>query len=302
MPIVFSPDSLQQFKQDWDFLAKAHVAHASNPDLSAMRAFRSGTQVDLKEFIRTPAQAEGKRPVLITASLGIIERIDPVRTYAPREWFMVIELEPTAAMYLPFDEIHVPIRVMYTGDVGAQTVLIPASDDRVPLGEFDHAFGDLAKLAKGLETLRIDQLLDYVRRLRDDEGRSISLLGVSVPRRVVSQWGIVLLIAVQVYFVLHLEHARGLTFSPRLIRTYPWIGVYQGRAPRATFVSSVSVLPMAATAALVWAGGSSSGFDRRAIPLLLAALVSVAGALWTGRRALTLLSALSKIDGHPTRP
>jgi hypothetical protein len=294
MPIVFSPDTLEQFKADWDFLAKAHLAQASQANLAAMRAFRSGTPVDLKEFLRTPAQASGKRAVLISARLGILERIDPVRTFAPREWFMVVELEPTAAMYLPFDEIHVPIRVFYTGDVGAQSVLIPASDTRVPLGEFDHAFGDLAKLGKGLETLRIDQLLEYVRRLRDDEGRSISLLGVSVPRRVVSQWGIVLLIAVQIYFILHLQHARGLGFSQRLIQTYPWIGVYRGRIPRITFVASVSALPLAATLALMWAGVSTSGFDRRAIPLLIAASLSIAGAAWTGRQAITLPSVLSK--------
>jgi hypothetical protein len=300
MPIIFAPETLDQFKADWDFLAKAHLAQVSSPDLAGIRAFRLGTPVDLKEFRRTPAEAGGKQAVLISARLGILEHIDPVRTFAPREWFMVVELEPTAAMYLPFDEIHVPIRVVYTGDVGAQAVLIPASDNRVPLGEFDHAFGDLARLAKGLETLRIDQLLDYVRRLRDDEGRSISLLGVSVPRRVVSQWGIALLIALQIYFILHLEHARGLKFSPQLVQTYPWIGVYQGKLARFTFVVSVSALPLAALAALVWGGVSSSGFDRRAIPLLIAASLSMAAALWTGSRVLTLPSVLSSMNRHPS--
>ena len=140
IPIIFAPDTLEQFTTDWDFLAKAHLAQVSAPNLAEMEAFKSGAPVRLKDFTRPATEAGGKRVVLVSARLGVLERIDPVRTFAPREWFMVVELEQTAAMWLPFDEIHVPIRVIYTGDVGAQAV--PRRNHLLPFEQIEPGHGN----------------------------------------------------------------------------------------------------------------------------------------------------------------
>jgi hypothetical protein len=249
---VDAPDSLEQFAQTWDFLAKSFYARILRLDLANARAFRSGTPVDTQTLLAT--SSEGREPTLIDATFGILEEVDSKRTFAPRQWFVVVELNTRGGLSLPLDEIHIPIEVKYLGPLGALPLVIPVEDTRVPIGEFKTSFGDLARIAKGLETMRISNLTEYVANRRLEADRQIQLLGVEVPKSVITQWGMALLLSFQAYFLLHLRHACNLPFTTDATSRYPWIGLYVDKPSSLVFLSSVTILPAFAGMALIWSG------------------------------------------------
>ena len=265
--------TLDQFRVAWDFLANAYLARIDEVDFDEARAFSFGEAVDLAPHL-SPGQTDPE--VYLSAKFGIREEVSTTRSFAPRVWFVVIEFDSATGIDLPFDEIHVPIRIAATGKQGAQSLVVPGEDFGVPLGEFRTSFADLAGLSVGLESLKIEPLLSYVQRLRDESDQHIQLLGVDIPRTVISQWGVILLIAVQLYFFLHVQHLRRQALSAHTVATFPWLGLYPDRVSVAVFTASISILPAVAALLLVWSGASTSASNSKLVFLGASALSSVA--------------------------
>ena len=66
-------------------------------------------------------------------------------------------------------------------------MVMPDRDASIPLADFDNSFGDLVRLTKGLESLKLGQLLQFVGKLRDKNEKHIQVLGVEIPQKVITQ-------------------------------------------------------------------------------------------------------------------
>jgi hypothetical protein len=80
----------------------------------------------------------------------------------------------------------------------------------------------------------------------------IEALGLRVPASEVTRWGVILLLAAQFYFWLHLHE-----FNRKIAQSSPgldvaWIGVYRTRVAAMTAFVSSCILPVAAVATLLW--------------------------------------------------
>ncbi len=272
-PSLLALHNLDNFQKGWNFLHNAHNARIKEIKFEDLVGFQSGEKVDMSNYLRS-RPSEFVSAILLSTKFGILEKKHLTRSFTPPEWLIVIEIAQPEAIILPFDEIHIPIQVSFSEKIGAQSIVVPPEDSTVPLGEYESAFGDLKALTKGLESMDITPLLDYIRHLRNESDKNIQLLGIEIPRTIVSQWGITLLIAFQGYFLLHFNHTRFLTFSRDVLDTFPWIGLYSSKTAKITFLFSSSLLPISASSLLLWNGASLNKLTVNITLLLVSAISS----------------------------
>jgi len=108
-------------------------------------------------------------------------------------------------------------------------------------GSFSYNFRELSQVTKGLETLNLTQLKEYLDRIRSETGNPVTILGISVPISALRNWGSFILICIQLYFLLHFSHACSLFKN---INYVAWIGLYDDKPSRRTFLVSVCLLPI----------------------------------------------------------
>ncbi len=156
--------------------------------------------------------------------------------------------------------------------------------------EFEDAFPDLSRVAKGLESLRLHDLRAYIERQSQESGRDVEIFGAKLPVDVLREWGLPVLAVMQLYFLLHL---RRFTARPRpaSVSTFPWIAVYPGMASRAVTTSSVMLAPIAAVILCIEARGSGLSWWMWCLLALLITL-SCSLAVQTARELLKISGAL----------
>ena len=158
-------------------------------------------------------------------------------------------------------------------DLDLQSEILASANSQTLRGTYDENFGDLEFHTKGLESLKLSQVIAYLRQRYQNDNQQIQLFGVQVPQTTISQWGLLTLVACQTYLLLHLNQA--IEFWRQRKTSFPWIALYRGRLARIVSLLSVTALPLAAAVALSvqgWEG--SQGLPVRSM-LLLAALASV---------------------------
>lgn len=135
--------------------------------------------------------------------------------------------------------------------------------------DFDRAFPELAAVAKDLESLSLTQLEDYLDRLLSSDERYVEIFGAAIPLRGVSRWGIVLIMALQLYFLLHLQH------MPTMNEGFPWVCVYDDRVSFVVALATSVALPVAVIFRLYWVARHTIGVPERIIVILAIGLSSV---------------------------
>lgn len=105
---------------------------------------------------------------------------------------------------------------------------------------FDRAFPNLDSLAEGLENLTLSDLDAYMRRLQEERGAQVTIFGATIPIAGITNWGLILLCTIQLYFFVHLRN-----IGNRIPYDFPWVGAYR-KDWLAQFVlfSSASALPI----------------------------------------------------------
>ena len=119
-------------------------------------------------------------------------------------------------------------------------------------GPFEIAFGELASMPGELRNISLESVPARITSLEVPGEQVIEALGLKVPASELTRWGIILLLAAQFYFWLHLHE-----FNRKIARPSPgldvaWIGVYRTRIAAMTVFMSSCILPVAAVATLLW--------------------------------------------------
>jgi hypothetical protein len=159
-------------------------------------------------------------------------------------------------------------------------------------GNFETAFPELNSVSNGISTLEI---ADAVRRIEAQAGtaeKSVSVLGFAFPVAQLSQWGLLVLLAIQFYFWLHLHELAARLEPESEGWNVAWIGVYRTRVSTIATAFSCLVLPAWAAVTLAYRFSQIPFYYRRSMLAVctLAVVLSVCLGLLTLRR-LRLLRA-----------
>jgi hypothetical protein len=135
-----------------------------------------------------------------------------------------------------------------------EVILRPSDFAIVPNGcaSFDSCFPDLVKATKGLETLSLSDLRSHLIQQLEKGDSVFEAFGLKIPVAQLTFWGIVVVLSVQLYFLLHLRefHAK---IRPRDTGwDVPWIGVYPSVLSRAVYFTTTTVMPVVAVALLAY--------------------------------------------------
>lgn len=117
-------------------------------------------------------------------------------------------------------------------------------------GDFESAFPELAAVSSDLNNIPLKSLPSRLADLQPKGTENIEAVGIKLPSEQVTRWGLVVLLAAQFYFWLHLHE-----FSLKVDGTSPgldvaWIGVYRSRAALCVNVVSACAIPVVAISVL----------------------------------------------------
>jgi hypothetical protein len=110
----------------------------------------------------------------------------------------------------------------------------------LPQGKFSEAFADLNELTNGLQSDKIDELQAWLSNQQSQHSsESFEAFGVRFPASATVGWGTVVVLAVQIYLLLHLRE-----LAPRLTSDdpgleVPWVGLYRWSLSRLMMIASL---------------------------------------------------------------
>jgi hypothetical protein len=110
----------------------------------------------------------------------------------------------------------------------------------LPQGMFSEAFADLNELTNGLQRDDIDELQAWLSNQQSQHSsESFEAFGVRFPASATVAWGTVIVLAVQIYLLLHLRE-----LAPRLTSDdpgldVPWVGLYRWSVSRLMMTASL---------------------------------------------------------------
>jgi hypothetical protein len=120
-------------------------------------------------------------------------------------------------------------------------------------GEFEDCFPSLAKATQNLEAASLGEMQTYLAQQLEKGGDVFEAFGLKVPVEKLTIWGVVIVLAVQLYLCLHLiELHSTIKSSDQGGCDVPWIGMYTSTASRIVFFVSIFVLPLVAVGLLVF--------------------------------------------------
>ncbi len=184
----------------------------------------------------------------------------------------------------------------------AQSVIADKANKPWSPGSFVQTFPDLAALSDGLGALQPEQIAKVLRNLRERTGKEVEVSGLKLPLEVITRWGLIVILAIQLYFWIDLRNFLAKAVTPGMLDV-PWIGLYPDRLSHSVFWASAIVLPVLTVCFLVLKGILGvEGWGHR----LFFGTLSGAGALISiSLAALTagLIRSLSQLQRNtPSQP
>lgn len=115
------------------------------------------------------------------------------------------------------------------------------SNDRT----FTEVFPELSDVSKNLTSLSPQALRKYLEEQKEKSGSPISVVGLEINRGLIEVWGVILMLAIHLYFCMHYRAFLDSAYK-REDFTFPWIGVYPHKI--ASFIFQLSLaLPLGTT-------------------------------------------------------
>jgi hypothetical protein len=171
-------------------------------------------------------------------------------------------------------------------------------------GPFDSAFSELLSVSDGLETLPLKILLTRIADLGPKGEQPLEALGFKIPAADITKWGLLILLAVQFYFWLHLHEFNQKAEASSPGRDVAWIGVYKSRVAVGTVLLSACIIPAGALTILIrrLPADLPKSWNHDVVQRLTvsAAIIGAVLALATAWRLLSLRSKL--VEQAPTPP
>jgi len=206
----------------------------------------------------------------------------------------IVELVNAQGKVVAEGEVKWEVPVLYTTNIATGSdswlgwlcnkMLIQACEPN----EFSEAFSELKGEADGYMTLAIDELINHLKlRLKNESGQ-ITLAGTPVKKDAIRTWGLLILVSIQLYFLLHLA-AFNRTYNR--VAPFPWVGLYRGKLPQTIFFFSSILFPPATAIAITIIDFHS--IRNVGVPVV-ATSISLATAAGMGRVIKTLVSNSSK--------
>ena len=111
-------------------------------------------------------------------------------------------------------------------------------------GLFEHSFPELNKITKNYQGLQIDKFDPILEAEQNRTGESFEAFGVKFPADATTRWGVLVILAVQIYFWIHLQElARKLQPSDPGWEV-AFIGMYPSLPSRIVYSISALALPV----------------------------------------------------------
>lgn len=129
--------------------------------------------------------------------------------------------------------------------VDGQALLIRAVQGRWRHGPYVRAFEELYAVTQNYETVNLETIERIVGSELERSKDVFQAFGISFPVETTAAWGVMMVVAVQFYFLFHLAE-----FRHRHMQnvTVAWIGLYRGWGPRLLYVVSSCLVPVAVVA------------------------------------------------------
>jgi hypothetical protein len=162
-------------------------------------------------------------------------------------------------------------------------------------GEFNEAFPELALISNDLLKIDLKDVPDRVRYMEVQGEQGVDAFGLRVTASEVGRFGVVLLLAVQLYFWLHLRELAGKIAPSAPGWDVAWIGVYSSRPSVVALFLSSCVLPLASAIVIVPRIWHASGQDSPVPPPLLRLLVAGTVYLLSGGLAAATIARINRL-------
>jgi hypothetical protein len=154
----------------------------------------------------------------------------------------------------------------------AQQLLIDEYFPGVAIGPFERRFPQLSSWARGREARTPKILLEDLQTDIDRASESFELFGVKIPLSLIAKLGLLVLVAIEGYFCLHLSRLTLLVKGPSSVPSFPWIGAYLDLASKSASLTSAALLPAVVVA---WLAVSTWGQLGTATTVSLGGLYAV---------------------------
>ena len=178
---------------------------------------------------------------------------------------------PAGSIEKKMISLSIPIWNFASVPYDAQSVLISHAKKEWDWkhGAFEYSFRELSELTRDYEKISLDAGESVLAGEEKRAGGSFEVVGVKFPAEAVTRWGIVVIIAIQIYLWIHLQE-----LSPRLRRSDPgwdvaWIGVYTSKHARIAMFVLTCLLPSAAVLGVGIRGLYVSSFAKANWVLLI---------------------------------
>jgi len=259
-PRLYGPGTIEDLRQVWNFAGNAFPMQVVDVEL---RGILIGGSPSAPEQSNHWLAESNKQHGGMSGTYYLKHQTDPVNLIAPPKWSVLIVGDKPERLSRSFwdEETEIPIRVNSVSGVSLQGEMARDVAGGLASGPFDDVFADLVSMSRGLESLSFDDLGNYLRRLRDEDSGTVSILGVELPGASVSSWGIGLLAVLQVYFFLHLLRASKLGISRVAAHHFPWVGVYQNNTERAMMFIATCAFPSAVAFFSIYQIARPAGFE-----------------------------------------
>jgi hypothetical protein len=186
-----------------------------------------------------------------------------------------------------------------TFDLQAQSALAAKADKQWSPGSFEQSFPDLAALSDGLGALQPEQVSRVLRNLRERTGKEVEVSGLKLPLEVITRWGLVVILGIQLYFWIDLRNFMAKPLTKEMTEV-PWMGLYPDHLSQIVFWISLILLPSFTVCFLAIKGilGVEGWAHRLFFGALsgLGALTSITLAILTARLIRSLFKALTNLN------
>jgi hypothetical protein len=270
LPIA-KPATLAGFQKLWDSLVPENRIIVPTKLAQFMYVFTPPAKgyIDLKTidslFERIDVRFSKSRPgtpnakcTLMLARATTLEDLQPIaKALAKPTPYMYVcrELNPISSDTISF----IPVNEFREIDFDGQNVLLEKVRAQqltrgkgllIPHGTFAHSFSALDQVTRSYQNLSLDSFDPILESEQRRSGESFEALGVKFPADETTRWGIVVVIAVQLYIWIILRQ-RSATLAPGdAAFEVAWLGLFPSLIARVICLISIALLPVLVVADL----------------------------------------------------
>lgn len=140
-----------------------------------------------------------------------------------------------------FEVVHrmIPISINY------QHYFADVVEAKWPAGNYEFTFRDLHTVFNNnMDEVSLEKLINILNGELKRSGDKLEFFGIKIPSEALRTWGLLALLGLQAYFLLHyMTLVRTINNGDSALQ-YPWIGMFKDIVSRILFLFTASVLPL----------------------------------------------------------